>query len=175
MYQYCPKIWSLRSLEYASVNQKLTILEHKNGLVLTNTRVPVSGTWSILFPESLTMIHFSPTTSPFLHRFKWLTPHFEGNYNIFRSNIILLKTNEFEIFMNMPTVPNRMYNKGVISELIYLGPCQMDFLLCMYVHLTLKTYSTLIWTHTIRTTGAPNQSFRWREFKSHRCHQMSQP
>ena len=30
--------------------QKLTILEHKNGLVLSNTRVPVSGTWSILFP-----------------------------------------------------------------------------------------------------------------------------
>ena len=43
-------MWSLRSLEHASVIQKLTILEHKNGLVLSNTRVPVSGTWSILFP-----------------------------------------------------------------------------------------------------------------------------
>ena len=51
MYQYCPKMWSLRSLEHASVIQKLTILEHKNGLVLSNTRVPVSGTWSILFPN----------------------------------------------------------------------------------------------------------------------------
>ena len=45
-------MWSLRSLEHASVIQKLTILEHKNGLVLSNTRVPVSGTWSILFPYS---------------------------------------------------------------------------------------------------------------------------
>ena len=44
-------MWSLRSLEHASVNQKLTILEHKNGLVLSNTRGPVSGTWSILFPN----------------------------------------------------------------------------------------------------------------------------
>ena len=26
------------------------ILERKNGLVLSNTRVPVSGTWSMLFP-----------------------------------------------------------------------------------------------------------------------------
>ena len=43
-------MWSLRSLEHSSVIQKLTILEHKNGLVLSNTRVPVSGTWSILFP-----------------------------------------------------------------------------------------------------------------------------
>ena len=50
VYQYCPKMWSLRSLEHASVIQKLTILEHKNGLVLSNTCVPVSGTWSILFP-----------------------------------------------------------------------------------------------------------------------------
>ena len=50
VYQYCPKMWYLRSLEHASVIQKLTILEHKNGLVLSNTRVPVSGTWSILFP-----------------------------------------------------------------------------------------------------------------------------
>ena len=34
----------LLSLEHASVIHKLTILEHKNGLVLSNTRVPVSGT-----------------------------------------------------------------------------------------------------------------------------------
>ena len=50
------------------------------------------------------MIRFSPKTSQFLHRFRWLTPHFEGNYNIFLSNTILLKTSEFEIFMNMPTL-----------------------------------------------------------------------
>ena len=54
VYQYCPKMWSLRSLKHASVIQKLTILEHKNDLVLSNTRVPVSGTWSLLFPRVVT-------------------------------------------------------------------------------------------------------------------------
>ena len=49
VYQYCPKMWYLRSLEHAGLIQKLTILECKNGLVLSNTRVPVFGTWSILF------------------------------------------------------------------------------------------------------------------------------
>ena len=52
VYQYCWKMWYLHSLECAGVIQKLTILEHKNGLVLSNTRVPVSGTSSILFPEN---------------------------------------------------------------------------------------------------------------------------
>ena len=51
VYQHCLKMWYLRSLELAGVIQKLTILERKNGLVLSNTRVPVSGTWSILFPN----------------------------------------------------------------------------------------------------------------------------
>ena len=51
VYQYCLKMWYSRSLECAGVIQKLTILEHKNGLVLSNTPVPVSGTWSILFPD----------------------------------------------------------------------------------------------------------------------------
>ena len=51
VYRYCLKMWYLRSLEHASVIQTLTILEHKNGLVLSNTRVPVSGTWTILFPK----------------------------------------------------------------------------------------------------------------------------
>ena len=50
VYQYCLIMWYLRSLERAGVIQKLTILERKNGLVLSNTHVPVSGTWSILFP-----------------------------------------------------------------------------------------------------------------------------
>ena len=50
VYQYCMKMWYLRSQERAGVIQKLTILERKNGPVLSNTRVPVSGTWSILFP-----------------------------------------------------------------------------------------------------------------------------
>ena len=49
------------------------------------------------------MIRFLPTTSPFLHRFRWLTPYFEGNHNIFLSDTILLKTQKFKIFMNMPT------------------------------------------------------------------------
>ena len=43
-------MWYLCSLERAGVIQKLTILEHKNCLVLSNTHVPVSGTISILFP-----------------------------------------------------------------------------------------------------------------------------
>ena len=45
-------------VERAGVIQKLTILEHKNGLVLANTRVPVSGTWSILFPN-FTILRYS--------------------------------------------------------------------------------------------------------------------
>ena len=44
-------MWYLHFLERAGVFQKLRILECKNGLVLSNTRVPVSGTWSILFPK----------------------------------------------------------------------------------------------------------------------------
>ena len=51
VFQYCLKMWYLHSSECACVIQKFTILEHKNGLVLSNTRVPVSGTWSILFPK----------------------------------------------------------------------------------------------------------------------------
>ena len=50
VYQYCLKMWYLCSQECVGVIQKLTILECKNGLVLSNTRVPVSGTWSLLFP-----------------------------------------------------------------------------------------------------------------------------
>ena len=46
-------MWYLGSLERAGVIQKLTILERKNGLVLSNTHVPVSGTWSIPFPKFL--------------------------------------------------------------------------------------------------------------------------
>ena len=53
VYQYCLKMWYLRSLERAGVIQKLTILECKNGLVLSNTHVPVSGTSSILFPVKI--------------------------------------------------------------------------------------------------------------------------
>ena len=50
-------MWYLRSLERAGVIQKLPILEHKNGLVLFNTRVPVSGTSSILFPKRKQSFH----------------------------------------------------------------------------------------------------------------------
>ena len=38
-------------LESASVIQKLTILESKNGLVLSNTLIPVSGIYDKLFPR----------------------------------------------------------------------------------------------------------------------------
>ena len=58
VYQYYPKMWYLHFSEHSSVIQKLTILEHKNGLVLSNTRVPVSGTWSILFPNFQMFIYF---------------------------------------------------------------------------------------------------------------------
>ena len=49
MYQYCPKMCYLHSLQRIVVFQKLTILECKNDLVLTNTWVLVSGTYSMLF------------------------------------------------------------------------------------------------------------------------------
>ena len=52
VYQYCLKMWYLHSLERAGAIQKLKILGRRNGLVLSNTRVPVSGTWSILFPKN---------------------------------------------------------------------------------------------------------------------------
>ena len=42
VYHYCLKMWYLRSFERAGVIQKLTILEHQNGLVLSNTCVPVN-------------------------------------------------------------------------------------------------------------------------------------
>ena len=48
VYQYCLKMWYLCSLERAGAIQKV---ERKNCLVLANTRVPESGTWSILFPR----------------------------------------------------------------------------------------------------------------------------
>ena len=59
VYQYCLKMWYLRSLESAGVIQKFTILERKNGPVLSNTCVPVSGTWSILFPFSEKVYSYS--------------------------------------------------------------------------------------------------------------------
>ena len=46
---------------------ELTILERKNGLVLSNTRVPVSGTWSILFPFDLLKLFFKLLFSTCLH------------------------------------------------------------------------------------------------------------
>ena len=51
VYQYCLEMWYLHSLECAGVIQKFTLPELKNGVVLSNTHVPVSGTWSILFPS----------------------------------------------------------------------------------------------------------------------------
>ena len=58
MYQYCPKMWYLCFLEHADGIQKQKILECQNVLVLPNTCVPVSGTWSTLFPIFLlTVMH----------------------------------------------------------------------------------------------------------------------
>ena len=67
VYQYCLKMWYLCSLECAGAIQKLTILERKNDLVLANTRIPVSGTWSILFPRLVMIKH----TSNWLKTEKW--------------------------------------------------------------------------------------------------------
>ena len=67
VYQYCLKMWCLRSLERDGVIQKLTILERIYDLVLSNTCVPVSGTWSILFPQNFyeifTRKQFLPTSA----------------------------------------------------------------------------------------------------------------
>ena len=57
VYQHCLNMWYLHFLERAGVIQKLAILERKNGLVLSNTCVPVSGTWSILFPKKTLKTH----------------------------------------------------------------------------------------------------------------------
>ena len=51
VYQYCPKMWYLCCLEHAGGIQKQRIQEHQIGLVLSNTHVPVSGTWSTPFPQ----------------------------------------------------------------------------------------------------------------------------
>ena len=44
-------------LEHASVIQMLTILEHKNGVVLSKTGVSVFGTWNTLFFCILFLTH----------------------------------------------------------------------------------------------------------------------
>ena len=59
VHQYCPKMWYLRSLEHVGGIQKQTILECQNGLVLSNTCVPVSGTWSALFPKQGVIVTIS--------------------------------------------------------------------------------------------------------------------
>ena len=75
VYQYWLKMWSLCSLERTGVIQKLTILECKNGLVLSNTRVLVSGTWSLLFPRHVGELCWQEST----HAFAWTTfAHFIG-------------------------------------------------------------------------------------------------
>ena len=76
VYQYCLKMWYLRSLEHADVIQKLTILECKNGLVLSNTHVPVSGTSSILSQASNIGVWyklqlFTPKVNNFICFFGW--------------------------------------------------------------------------------------------------------
>ena len=50
-------MWYLHSVHSASVIQKLTILECKYGLVLSNTRLPLSGTLSTLFLVFLCITH----------------------------------------------------------------------------------------------------------------------
>ena len=51
MYHYCLEMWYIRSLERAGVIQKLTILERKNGLVLSNTR-SYTSIWDLKYTFS---------------------------------------------------------------------------------------------------------------------------
>ena len=86
VYQYCLKMWYLCSLEHIGVIQiqKLTILEHKNGIELSNTHIPVSGTWSILFPKrnlcrtGLPSLQDQCTRAPEATRMFWKLTAFEG-------------------------------------------------------------------------------------------------
>ena len=81
VYQYCLKMWYFCSLERASVIQKLTILECKNGLVLSNTCVPVSGTWSTLFPHQWTScLRGSGTPNQNLASFVLLSQNYQHLY-----------------------------------------------------------------------------------------------
>ena len=61
VYQYCLKMWYLRYLECAGGIEKQTKLECRNGPVLSNTHVPISGTWSTLFSDFFFFFHFSAT------------------------------------------------------------------------------------------------------------------
>ena len=72
------------------------------------------------------MICFLPTTSLFFHRFRWLTPHFEGNHNIFLSDTILLKTQKFRIFMNMPNI-DQSYGRGCRDFMWTCPQCYLEF------------------------------------------------
>ena len=91
VYQYCLKMWYLRSLERAGCIQKQTILERQNSLVLSNTRVPVSGTWSILFPIFFLdqpllpyKFHFLPVVS---HQHKWMEMYTRAHLRFTGSNM----------------------------------------------------------------------------------------
>ena len=55
VYQYCPKMWYLHSLESACVRKKLKTLDHKNGLVLSKTPVQYLGPKVHFFPEKFAM------------------------------------------------------------------------------------------------------------------------
>ena len=83
VYQYCLKMWYLRSLERAGCIQKQTIglLERQNGLVLSNARVPVSGTWSILFPKEV--VKFLVFFSIFCYAMRYVSKHSGWNFIFF--------------------------------------------------------------------------------------------
>ena len=70
--------------------EKMGLDTYNSTQVNWQCQVTISGnsSWFVFYPQ--------------LHRFRWLTPHFEGNHNIFLSDTILLKTQKCKIFMNMP-------------------------------------------------------------------------
>ena len=74
------------------------------------------------------MIRFLPTTSRFLHHFRWLTPHFEGNHNIFLSDTILLKTQEIYNFHE------HAYPSVAHSLPLPLGPAMLNLWTVRYVY-----------------------------------------
>ena len=92
VYQYCLKMWYLHSSERAGIIQKFAILECKNGLVLSNTRVPVSGTWDILFPMNKKKSSDGRWTVSIM-KASWISrgrPTWEGKkHNLFHSECYL--------------------------------------------------------------------------------------
>ena len=146
-YFWCTSIaWKCDS---GGVVQKLTILECKNGLVLSNTRVPVSGTWSIRFrtAEMYTCtwqnVHYYIHDKMYMHLDTWCL--WWNVYNIQLSLVYMTKcTNTWFSWWNVFTVGvnDEMYTLGVFwwNVCMYTLGCFMTtytlgVYVSMYIHL----------------------------------------